>query len=273
MSTTMKRNLILAGIISASCVAFPSASHALFFSLTPSDFSVTAGAGSNNADPLQLLNTTTGPAVGTLVNSGLQANTGGFNGFFNSTYLSIGATSNQTIGSSLRQVNSTATSTAFALDAAALANGLTIQFNYTFAGYVGTQTPTFDVSLVNTGLFLFQAFPGANGVTLSDTGTASAGKFNRDPNSGLVTTTIDAATLASLGATATGGYDITISLTEPAGSASTDAAAGFNAIRVADAASIPFDFDPSAGVLLLGAGFGLNKLRKNLQAKKSEPKV
>jgi hypothetical protein len=36
---------------------------------------------------------------------------------------------------------------------------------------------------------------------------------------------------------------------------------------------VPFDFDPSAGVLLLGAGFGLNKLRKNLKAKKNETKV
>ncbi|PZU95709.1 MAG: hypothetical protein DCE90_12325 [Pseudanabaena sp.] len=33
--------------------------------------------------------------------------------------------------------------------------------------------------------------------------------------------------------------------------------------------SVPFDFEPSLGLGLLGLGFGLNKLRKNLKAKKN----
>lgn len=34
------------------------------------------------------------------------------------------------------------------------------------------------------------------------------------------------------------------------------------------ASAIPFDFEPSAGIAILGAGFGLNKLRKRVKANK-----
>lgn len=48
-------------------------------------------------------------------------------------------------------------------------------------------------------------------------------------------------------------------------------ATNFN-FQTLEAAPIPFDFEPTSGLAILGAGFGLNKLRKTLKAKQ-ETKV
>lgn len=61
----------------------------------------------------------------------------------------------------------------------------------------------------------------------------------------------------------TGDYKLQITLAES--NTSFNAAAGFNEISIQ---SVPFDFEPSAGTAILGAGFGLNKLRKRIKAKK-----
>jgi len=64
-----------------------------------------------------------------------------------------------------------------------------------------------------------------------------------------------------------GTYSLRVSLNEPGdGGGGDNQAAGFNQFTVE---AIPFDFEPSLGIGLLGLGFGLNKVRKNWKAKKS----
>jgi hypothetical protein len=156
--------------------------------------------------------------------------------------LAIGATP---IASSQKRFNSDAASSfilsAADITAATLGGGVEVSFRFAYQGVPNAQN-SFNV-FVTDALFNPLAEPGFSRTALGD-GAASF-------------------VLAANLFTAGDEYFVNINLAES--NSSGNVAAGFNTFTVA---AVPFDFDPSAGIAILGAAYGLNKLRKNLKAKK-----
>jgi hypothetical protein len=264
----------VAGLISASVAVLPQESRAVSFTPVPGDFTGSElTLVDNAASNLGLLNINSAAVVGDLYTQAQQtaapSGIGGFGGFFQETYLSLGALGGQTIGGSIRAINSTARSTNFALSAADIAAGIDLRFNYAVAGFAANgNVPLFKVTLRTATGFgggagsLNFTFP--TGITSVAPPTTNAfGVFRSQNGTGIVTTLSGGSgDLFGFGAS---DYFLEFALDEPTSSDGTNAAAGFNQFRVT---AVPFDFDPSVGIAILGAGFGLNKLRKNLKAKK-----
>jgi hypothetical protein len=278
MSTTMiKRNSILAGFISATCIVFPSASYSFSLSLAPTDFARDVSTGSGTVD--------TASAIGGALNNSTlengvtriranQTGNGGFGNFFTSgTFLSLGGTGTTTIGSSPKLNNTRANSIGFLIDQDTIDKGLQVTFSYIFAGYIGNgATSSFDVQLLDTDSVGTSANSTnfITAVTLTNTiqPTSGSGTFLSSSGTG-VTGIIDSATLLGAGYSAGSTLYLSLNVNEPSSSNSTNTVAGFQQISVSTVVPVPFEFDPSAGLLLLGAGFGLNKFRKSLKSKKS----
>jgi hypothetical protein len=285
-----KRNLILSGLISASCIAFPNASQALSLTLAPTDFQLSTQTPSGVIDTAASINGTLNTSLlenGTNRTQAQQIGNGGFstNGSASGsvftgtngsgpTFLSIGGLGTQTIGSSLGDNNSRAiTTNGFQLDQASISNGLRVTFNYVFAGYIGkNKNSQFDVQLSSDSAGTTNLLDFITTVTLTNaTAPVGQGTFQSSSGTG-VTGTISSADLATLGYALNQTVYFSINVNEPSSSPTTNTVAGFQQIVVSNATPVPFDFDPSTSVLILGAGFGLNKFRMRLKAKK-ESKV
>ncbi len=222
------------------------AADAIYITLAPGSFITNSGTVDNAATSAGLLNTTAVP--------------NGFGGFFNSpngpTFLAVGATGTGTISASPTGVNSRTTSTfnVSAADAAASTN-IFANFIYAYQGApTGSVINDFVINLVNPS--------GSDKVTIFDAANGSAGYSSGTTVSNLFVNS-SGGFFNFYGA---GNYGFEIALTE-SGFGSVNTAAGFNQVLISST-PVPFDFDPSAGIAILGAGFGLNKLRKNLKAKK-----
>lgn len=249
----MYKNLLIAGSILSSSLLFSQASYSL--SLTPLSTSSFNNVISNVSDPNAI-------AAGTLNTT----TTDGFNGFFSDNFLAVGGIGTDTISGSFRANNSSAqlaNASFFTLDAATIAEGsLSLRFNYIFKGIadpLASAPPSFSLQLVSlaTGSPVRNFFS----FTATDPGLFTPYAVNQSATGQIGTTDI--------AALPTGDYVVRVNVNEPTGGGGTDnVVGGFNSFEVFSPSAIPFDFEPSAGIAILGAGFGLNKLRKNLKARK-----
>jgi hypothetical protein len=265
----------VAGLISASVAVLPQESRAVSFTPVPSSFTGIQGVVDNAATPGGLLNQNNGtPTIGTnftVIAQQAGSGLGGFAGYFVTDYLALGAVGTSTIGagptSTTNQITSSAASATFNLLASDFATGIDITFNYAFAGFsANSAVPQFTVTLnsASQGAISFALLPSR--ALLTPSSGLSPGTFNRAP-SGIITSSISSIDFTNNVFTPdSNDFSLVFGLTEPTGSPGTNAAAGFNQFAVTN--SVPFDFDPSAGIAILGAAYGLNKLRKNLKAKK-----
>ncbi|MCA6597753.1 MAG: hypothetical protein IM539_15995 [Pseudanabaena sp. M046S1SP1A06QC] len=262
------KSLAITGATSILFFSSVGASNAIGLTPIPiSRFSVTvAGSTSNAASSTGTLNTSFDSEALTGLNA-----TDSFNSFFSSDFISVGALGTDKISGSSQGTNSTIkmnAANAFTLTSADLNQPLQITFNYIFRGTADPllTPPNFLVQLIRfTGVgdnstvaknFLNLTAPAPGTGTYANNGSYYAFEYKQEAFS----TSVDTSGLTA------GNYGISISLTEPTGGGADNQAAGFNQFSVQ---SIPFDFDPSLGIGLLGLGFGLNKLRKNLKAKKN----
>ncbi|MFN9868839.1 MAG: hypothetical protein ACK568_17640 [Pseudanabaena sp.] len=267
MMKAIGKSLFIAGTISSLAAVLPQVSFAI--GLTPinvSDFTLDtttpSGVFDNAASPTGLLNTTLFDTSDR--NQAGQDGFGGFNNFFiTGNFLAVGGLGTQTIGSSSRGNNTRVNSQSFTLSAGDLTQDLSIKFDYIFAGYIGRNAASnFNVQLSDGSIVVDFITPITQTKTTQQ--TILNGK-NQNVSERNVTGVILA---ADLQAAFSGGGNLFVSINvdEPSSSTTTNTVAGFQNISVQ---SIPFDFDPSLGIGLLGLGFGLNKLRKNLKAKKN----
>lgn len=271
MLKTIGSSLFIAGAISSSAVVLPQVSLAL--GLTPlnvADFtldgSTPTGIIDVAASPIGTLDTTAFDAVDRT--QAAQAGLGGFNNFFTTgDFLAVGGLGTQTIGSSTRGANTRVNSLGFTLSAGDFTEDLLITFDFAFAGYIGR---------LATSQFNVQLFDGTNTIDFiapvqlnNNAGQPSAtnGRFRQTATTS-VAGIIAAADLQAVFSSTPGTYFVSINVDEPSSSTTTNTVAGFQNISI-QSVPVPFDFEPSLGIGLLGLGFGLNKVRKNLKAKKN----
>ena len=269
MMKAIGKSLFIAGTISSLAAVLPQVSFAI--GLTPinvSDFTLdtttSLGVFDKAASPTELLDTTLFDTSDK--DKAGQDGFGGFNNFFiTGNFLAVGGLGTQTIGSSSRGNNTRVNSQSFTLSAGDLTQDLSIKFDYIFAGYIGRNAASnFNVQLSDGSTVVDFITPITLTNPTSNQPTNLNGKF-QNVSERNVTGVILA---ADLQAAFSGGGNLFVSINvdEPSSSTTTNTVAGFQNISVQ---SIPFDFDPSLGIGLLGLGFGLNKLRKNLKAKKN----
>jgi len=267
MMKSIGKSLIIAGTILSSAVILPQVSLAIgLTNLDPGDFTLDTGATPSGVIDVASLSggilNTTALDTGNSRTAAGQSGFGGFGNFFGGNFLAIGGLGSETIGDSTRGINTRANSAVFALTGAALALGLQVSFDYRFAGYIGAAGPsTFLVQLADG------VGPLANRLTfttiaLNNQGVGFSGLFN-EASATAFTSTLTAAQLAPF---APGNFFVSINVDEPSSAGATNTVAGFRNITIE---AIPFDFEPSLGIGLLGLGFGLNKVRKNWKAKKN----
>ena len=277
MIFTKKRSLAIAGAASILFLSSVGSSNAIGLTTVPlSSFTnISAGAAANNVSSTSTLN------FSTTANSFFPTEVDSFDGFFSTDFISVGAVGANNISSSSRGVNSTirvASGSGFALSTSDVLQPLRISFNYIYRGTGDTSTtvPNFLVQIfrfANPGVDeSISPFSTRNVLTVSASlaglGTTISTNFGPGIFYAFDYRQTAASADVSLTGLSAGIYGISISLTEPTGGLSgvDNQAAGFNQFTVE---SIPFDFEPSLGIGLLGLGFGLNKVRKNWKAKKS----
>lgn len=271
-----RRNIFVTSLIFGSYLIFPQASYAIGVTvLNTSAFTLDTAtpSGTFEASALStgILNTTaadTGAERTAAIQQG-PPGLGGFGGFFTSTFLAVGGTSSQTIGASGKRNNTTVNSAIFTLTGTDLTQDLKISLDYIFSGYIGNgvSAPSdFNVQLVDVALGIQTDFFSPVSLNTLSSG-ATLGRWNT--LQGIGTTGVISGALLTANYTATTQtFYVALTVNEPS-AITTNTVAGFQNVSIE---TIPFDFDPSAGIAILGAGFGLNKLRKNLKAKK-ETKV
>ncbi len=272
-----RRNIFLSSLIFGSYLIFPQASHAIGLTvLNTSAFTLDAGTPTGTFDAGALntgvLNTTVADTGG-LRNAATQQGPpglGGFQGFFGSTFLAVGGTGTQTIGASGKRNNTTVNSAIFTLTGADLTQDIQISLDYIFSGYIGSgaSAPSdFNVQLVDLASGTPTDF--FSPVSLSTlSGSGSLGRWNTSQGIG-TTGVISGTDLTATYAATTQDFYVSLTVNEPSATNTTNTVAGFQNVSIQ---TIPFNFEPSAAIAIMGAGFGLNKLRKNLKAKK-ETKV
>ncbi|GAB4241879.1 MAG: hypothetical protein Kow0049_30890 [Stanieria sp.] len=208
--------------------------HAINLSLDSSAFTVQLGIGSNAV-----------PVTST-INTGNFSNGSGFENHFSQDFLLLGALADDSTipTDSLDFGNSRAVSTQFTLSSQDVSEDLNINFKWAFngnaTGAAGDQD-NFTLSIVGptNQTFFTKTLPGGYG---KDTSTA----------------TISANTLTA------GNYRLRINVNENDDFDLHSSAAGFDDIQLA---SVPFEFSPSQGLLLVGGFWGLSnfiKRRKQL---------
>ncbi len=255
MIMSTKKILAIAGVVGVSILSSTSAAYSLGLTPIPTtSFNVPTGASSfdNNVAFTSVLNTDIGLNTAGGVDS--------FNNFFTANFLSIGASATDTISASpFEQNSSVRTGILFNIDAATIAATPTLQTKFNFI-LRGTADDFQSAPQVLIQLLRF---------TSPTTPVIAGSVINRSPIIGTGLYQIDERSIAftsNITLTTPGDYGYRVTLTEPIGGSGDDnQAAGFNNFT---AETIPFDFNPSAAIAILGAGFGLNKLRKNLKAKK-----
>lgn len=138
------------------------------------------------------------------------------------------------------------------MSTAAANTDISMSFDYIYQGGTGT-IPLLKISILNPALganvSVFNTSAFSSGTSISNLSIAGSGAF--------------------FNANGAGNYTFEIAVLESTGTITTaNVGAGFDNITLSSTASVPFDFNPSAGIAILGASYGLNKLRKNLKAKK-----
>jgi hypothetical protein len=214
--------------------------------------------------------------TGTIRTTAAQATNGGFGNFFTAlntpsvgpsalTFLAVGGVGASSIGSSFKQNNSAANSAIFTLTAADISLDLELKFDYIFAGYISNTVASRSGFLIELlDVVLGVPLPFITVILPNDPAVSpGSGRFTNDSASNVSTVISSADLLANYGATG-GDFFVRVTVNEP-GTAATNTVGGFQNFTVE---SIPFDFEPTAGIAILGVGFGLNKLRKTIKAKK-----
>jgi hypothetical protein len=241
---------------------------AIILSLPPSSFSITSGTGDNNVAPNTPINQAIFGPPPTLTSS--RSSPDGFgngttNGFFNDTFLLLGARAiDLTIPTDFnRIVNSSAQTTVpFPLTLGDISSGLRIRYNYAFNGNSTGDSNFNDQD--NFGIFLIN-----NASPLQGTGSfitlAAPGGYSRLNNVESVLTPSPAAPLQP------GNYFLRITVNENNDPFSNSSAAGFNNIIIE---SVPFEYSQELGLFAVGGLFGAYKLRQRSKTKKNiEPET
>ncbi|WP_353928905.1 hypothetical protein WJM97_11230 [Okeanomitos corallinicola TIOX110] len=237
--------IALSGFLTVGSMTLSAESaQALEFSPAPADFTVSGLAGSNNASPSIPVN--------------IQAPQNGFGNVFNSNFILLGANTGSTsiIAPGLSNGNSIASSPVFTLTPFAVANPITLTFNWAFNGNAsgtGSNADNFNILLVKTDESVEELFfsrTAGNAVGRYGFGNVETGVIG----SGLLTP---------------GQYQIIINLNENAGSA--NSAAGFNNIVLSGPPEpVPFGFSTNASLVVFGGVFyGFHQFRKKHSFKKA----
>jgi len=272
MIFTKNRSLAIAGVTSILFLSSVGSSNAIGLTiLSPSNFTLDTSTPSGVFDPAAspIGNLDTIFFDTTDRTQAAQALLGGFEDFFTTgNFLAVGGLGTQAIGSSTRAINTRVNSIGFTLSTGDFTQDLLITFDFAFAGYLGRNAKSlFSVQLSDGSVAVDFIVPIElnNGV---DNGAGQPILANGKFQSAFSTNATGIITAADLQANFTAGntFFVSINLNEDSSRPTSNTAAGFQNISVE---SIPFDFEPSLGIGLLGLGFGLNKVRKNWKAKKS----
>ena len=263
MFKTLRSTLFIAGTVSSALVAMPSVSYGIGFTvLAPENFTNIQG----NSSPSTTVGT--GTAAGTLNSTALDFadkiavdQIGGFGGFFSSNFISVGGLDNQTIGGSIRQINSRARSQVINLNAVDLNVGVLLRFDYIFAGYIGSgASSNFVIQLTD----VFNNSLDFTSVTLDNSITGQPpgfnGRFQRISGRNQTGVILGSA----LSQFQPGEFTVQIAVDEPTSSNPTNTVAGFNNISIE---AVPYEFEAAAGVLLFAGYFAGKRYLKNKKAK------
>jgi hypothetical protein len=241
----MKLNLKLSFLFPFATASFlfsATSVQAINLSLNPSDFTVNKGIGTNSASATSALNTNP------------FSNGSGFENHFSSDFLILGANPNSPNydtdirTDSLRDENSRAISTTFTISPSDVTQDTQISFKWAFNGNAPGGSGTQD----NFQLYLVNATSGANNNFFSqDRSNVSYSKEN------LQTVTIPANSFAS------GNYFLRVNVNENDDPDNKSSAAGFSNFQVQ---TVPFEFSPSQGLLLVGGIWGLSSFLKRKKA-------
>ncbi|MDJ0898837.1 MAG: hypothetical protein QNJ55_08490 [Xenococcus sp. MO_188.B8] len=228
-SQTNIKNLGMVFAVSASLFLAATPSHALIVNLTPIDFS--NGGGTIDTAPFDSgINTISGSE--------------GFDNYFNSTYLLLGADNGDTnISDSPASGDSVAfTGNTFEISSTDATNGVTFAFDWAFQGTESGVQDEFFISFINTTL------------------TQSFDVFNKEsPGYGEGTESLFLTNLTP------GDYELEITLNEAGGrNDDGNTAAGFDNITVS---SVPFEFSPSVGLIMMGGIFAFSRYAKSRKVK------
>jgi hypothetical protein len=245
-----KSSLFLLAASSILLTGLPA--QALVFSPDTTDFTITTGKGTNNASSTININT--------------NSPSNGFGSFFTSNFLLLGAdpqasnfenrgiTGSNSVNDGFIGGNTSAESTSFTLDNATLAvdAGLKVEFDWAFQGDATAGTDNFDIKLIR-------------GIEGDENYLAVDNLFLRNAPSGYGSGrgefTITSSNLTSTGFTVGDEVRLQIALNENLGN-SKSSAAGYDNIS---ATTVPFEFSPTTGLLMVGGFFGLTYLKKRRQ--------
>ena len=214
---------------------------AVIANLSPSDFSLSAETPSGEVN-----------AVGANNAIDQASPINGFGNVFSENFLLLGGTTTATdiLDDGVNSVNSTAQSSSFPLTTADLSDNLTIDFQWAFngnsAGIEFVDQDNFSILLRKSDLSQ-EAFVFAR---------AAAGGYG----SGTASRTINTSGLTA------GNYFLQITLNENSGN-DNSSAAGFNQISVDTVSSVPFEFSPSVGLIMMGGIFVFARYAKSRKAK------
>jgi hypothetical protein len=239
--------------IAASSLLFTKIpAQAINLSLEPSNFTVDKGVGTNSASSTSTLNN---------ASFGNGTNGGGFEEHFSNDFLLLGASTNSPYNDtdirsdSLHDDNSRAISNTFSLDSTDITKATTIDFKWAFNGNSTGGAGDQD----NFQIYMNRINPSNPNQIFSSTLAFSKNRSSDlYARNSLETVTIPANTFAS------GSYNLRINVNENDDPNAYSSAAGFSNFQVQ---TVPFEFSPSQGLLLVGGIWGLSsflKRRKDL---------
>ena len=243
---TNLKNLGTLFTAAASLFLAATSSHALSVNLAPTDFSLSSDTPSGQANAVgasNAINQAIGPNGFSNISAG---------DVFSSDFLLLGATTSATdiLSDGVNSNNSSAESTIFPISATDVSDGIVINFKWAFNGNATggfSDSDTYFVRLQNDDVA--SQFVDAIGKT-------APGEYGSGTESVNINTT---------GLTA-GNYYLQITLNENVNSNSS--AAGFNQITLENpSVSVPFEFSPSLGLMIMGGIFITTRYAKSRKAK------
>lgn len=234
------KNLGVFFAAASTLLLFSQPAGAVIANLSPSNFSLSAETPGGEVN-----------AVGASNAINQASPTNGFGTVFDEDFLLLGAitTASDIHDDGLISGNSTANSSNFSLTGTDLAAGITVDFEWAFNGNsVGTpfeDQDKFSILLKNFGVPTESAFV---------LGKAAAGDYG----SGTESVNVNTSGLSA------GNYFLQITLDENSGNLNSSAA-GFNQIAVST--SVPFEFSPSVGLIMMGGIFVYSRYAKSRKVK------
>ena len=239
-SLTNLKNLGTLFTAAVSLLLAATSSHALSVNLAPDQFTSTLG----EADDVvgnHPIDEATAPD--------------GFGGAFTNDFLLLGSPTTATTirGDGFNDSNSGAQSSLFSITSDDITDGIVVNFNWAFngdsPGFAGLDQDNFSISLIKSDSSAFAS-------VLTSAATAGYG-------SGSESVTINTGTLTA------GDYRLQINLNENSSGLGTfSTAAGFNQITLENpSVSVPFEFSPSLGLIIMGGIFVTTHYAKSRKAK------